>query len=91
MNKTTQVDGLPQSAVWASWEGIARDTLVREMKRRKISYKELSRRLEAMGIFQSPDRLNRKVNRKRFSAAFLLACFQAMRATALPVSMEENT
>ncbi|RJG06287.1 hypothetical protein D3870_09945 [Noviherbaspirillum cavernae] len=83
--KTTQVDGRPQSAIWTVWEEAARDALVQEMKQRKIGYKELSRRLDAMGIFESPDRLNRKVNRKRFSAAFMLACFQAMGTAALPI------
>jgi hypothetical protein len=34
--------------------------------------------LEKLGIYESPDQLNRKINRKRFSAAFLIACLRAM-------------
>ncbi|MDG0027184.1 DUF6471 domain-containing protein [Trinickia sp. Y13] len=48
------------------------------MYRRRLTYKELARRLEQYGIDESPDQINRKVNRKRFSAAFLLACLAAM-------------
>lgn len=68
----------PQSEVWAKWEEEARNTVVSEMRRQNVSYKVLSARLEALGIDETPDRLNRKVNRKRFSAAFLLACLSAM-------------
>lgn len=62
----------------ARWEKLAFDLLKSEMREKKISYKELSRRLEALGLDELPDQLNRKVNRRRFSAAFLLACLVAM-------------
>lgn len=48
------------------------------MNDRSVSYKALSRRLESMGICESADRLNRKVNRAKFSAAFFLVCLQAL-------------
>jgi hypothetical protein len=62
----------------ARWEKLAFDLLKSEMREKKINYKELSRRLEALGLDELPDQLNRKVNRRRFSAAFLLACLVAM-------------
>lgn len=67
------------------WERKAWDVLFAEMWRRKISYKELSRRLEALGINETPDQINRKVNRKKFSAAFFLACLSAMEVEALTI------
>lgn len=70
----------PQSEVWAAWENNAREVLLRAMKQRAMSYKALSRRLEALGIYETPDWINRKVNRTRFSAAFLLACLEATQA-----------
>ena len=70
---------LPQSAIWAEWENHAWDCLVDRMLECKVGYKELSRRLERLGIYESPDRLNRKVNRKRFSAAFFLVCLEVMK------------
>jgi len=47
------------------------------MMRRGIRYKQLSRMLEQLGIYEPSDHLNRKVNRKRL-AAFLIACLRVM-------------
>ncbi|ARK92188.1 DUF6471 domain-containing protein [Burkholderia pseudomallei] len=63
---------------YGSWEEAAKELIVEEMARQLLSYKELSKRLERFGIDESPDQINRKVNRKRFSSAFLLACLAAM-------------
>jgi hypothetical protein len=75
----------PQSEIQAEWETIAYELLVKEMTQRHITYKMLSQRLAAMGIAESPDRLNRKVNRKKFSTAFFLACCQAMEVESVPL------
>ena len=77
MNKKPEPE-MAASDVWADWEERARNTLVRTMNERNVSYKALSRRLESMGIYESADRLNRKVNRAKFSAAFFLVCLQAL-------------
>jgi hypothetical protein len=77
--------GKRQSDIRGGWESHAQDVLVLEMKRRQISYKELSRRLEALGLKESADQINRKVNRKKFSAAFFLACLSAMGVESLPI------
>ena len=74
----------PEAAL-LPWEDRAHEVLRVEMKRRKIGYKELSRLLEPFGIQESPDQLNRKVNRKRFSAAFLFACLSAMEVATIEV------
>jgi len=81
VNKKEEIltTNLPQSAIWAEWENNAWDCLVDRMRECKVGYKELSRRLEGMGINESPDRLNRKVNRKRFSAAFFLVCLEVVK------------
>lgn len=63
---------------YGSWEEEAKGLIEEEMMRCGIRYKQLSRMLEEMGIDESPDQINRKVNRKRFSAAFLIACLCAM-------------
>lgn len=62
-----------------------RDLLIREMKTRQVTYGELSARLEALGLHETPDRLNRKVNRQKFSAAFLMACLKALEVPAVDV------
>ena len=67
-----------QAQAYDAWEQTAKELIEIEMMRRGISYKELSRMLEKLGIDESPGQINRKVNRKRFSAAFLVACLRAM-------------
>jgi Domain of unknown function (DUF6471) len=63
---------------YGQWEEEAKGLIEEEMMRRGIRYKQLSRMLEQLGVYESPDQLNRKINRKRFSAAFLIACLRAM-------------
>jgi len=76
---------LRPEVAYTPWEDRAKELLVLEMWQRRISYKELARRLEAYGIDELPDQINRKVNRKRFSAAFLLACLAAMEVAEVSV------
>jgi hypothetical protein len=64
--------------VYGEWEAAARNVIVLAMNKHGIGYKELALRLEAVGISENADQLNRKVNRKRFSAAFMLACLAAI-------------
>lgn len=65
---------------WARWEARAHKLLTSAMRESKVSYKQLSRLLEDVGISEAPDVLNRKVNRKKFSAAFYLVCMEAIKA-----------
>ncbi|RYF31951.1 MAG: hypothetical protein EOO23_00775 [Comamonadaceae bacterium] len=71
-----------EASIWHEWEQLAQTTLVDAMRARGVGYKALSRELEKFGINESPSQLNRKVNRKRFSAAFLLASLKAIDASA---------
>lgn len=75
----------PESELRAAWEKAAWILLKEEMRKRQIDYKELSRRLASMGVRESADRLNRKVNRRRFSGAFLLMCLAALEVRTLPI------
>lgn len=63
---------------YGTWDEEAKILITEQMVRRSIGYKELSRMLEDLNIFESSDQINRKINRKRFSAAFLIACLRAM-------------
>jgi len=73
---------------YEQWEEEAKGLIEEEMMRCKIGYKQLSRMLEELGIEESPGQINRKVNRKRFSAAFLLVCLRAMGAETLSLKKE---
>lgn len=87
MNATTLNASAPtEGAAYAEWEDRAKELVLWGMAQRKLTYKELARRLERYGIEESADQINRKVNRKRFSAAFLLACLAAMEVESMPVS-----
>lgn len=70
---------------YEAWEQTAKELIEIEMMRRGIRYKQLSRMLEELGIHESPDQINRKVNRKRFSAAFLVACLCTMGVETIPL------
>ncbi|MBK1684207.1 hypothetical protein CKO18_11620 [Rhodoferax fermentans] len=74
MNRPPKESAQPYEA----WEQTAKEFIEIEMARRGIRYKQLARMLEELGIEESPEQINRKVNRKRFSAAFLVACLRAM-------------
>lgn len=65
-------------AQWEVWEERAWSRLVEAMKLKRVSYRALSQELEKLGVFETPAQLNRKVNRRKFSAAFFLACMQAL-------------
>jgi len=87
-------DASKQASIWQGWEELAHKTLVGAMKTHGVGYKALSRELEKLGIYESPSQLNRKVNRKRFSAAFLLASLKAIDASVpvcLPRLVEDET
>lgn len=84
------MNGLPRKSgqktqPYEAWEHTAKELIEAEMMRRGIRYKQLSRMLEELGINESPDQINRKVNRRRFSAAFLVACMRAMGVETIPI------
>jgi len=73
-----------------TWEQTAKELIEREMMRRGIRYKQLSKMLAELGIDESPDQINRKVNRKRFSAAFLVACLRAIGADTITIDLGQG-
>ncbi|RAS29785.1 DUF6471 domain-containing protein [Paraburkholderia bryophila] len=75
-------------AAYGEWESRARDVIVSAMIKRGLSYKGLALRLERLGITETAGQINRKINRKRFTAAFLLACLAAIDGDSAPISDE---
>ena len=75
------------------WETVAVTTLRYMMKSKKVSYKELARRLEAMGESdqKTVNSLNRKITRGQFSAAFFLMCMSALEQKQVPVPSQSKT
>ena len=54
-----------------------------ELKRREITYEELSRRLAEMRIRESPGSIAMKINRGMFPAWFLVAVMKAIGSESL--------
>lgn len=75
----------PQAPPYEVWEKRAHLLIRREMEERDISYRQLSRMLKELKIDESPAQINRKVTRKRFSAAFFVACMRAMGVETIPL------
>lgn len=59
------------------WAGHAKALLKSELKRKSVSYRELAKRLTAMGIPESERNIANKISRGGFTAAFLLQCLRA--------------
>ena len=60
------------------WESRATLLLKVEMTKSRMNFKALARRLESLNIVETPAQVNRKVNRGKFSAAYLLACLEVL-------------
>jgi len=62
----------------SDWKKSATRMLRVEMERTGVSFKELSRRLEPIGVAQQSPQLSNKVNRGTFSHTFFLQCMKAL-------------
>lgn len=62
------------------WKKNAKNMLKAELKRRGIDYEMLVAKLKAIGVDESYNSVNTKLNRGSFSFVFALQCFKAMDA-----------
>ena len=69
------VNTFKDDPVTKEFEDLAKNVLKGELKRRGITYAQLAKRLEKVGVTETERNLNNKISRGGFSAAFL---FQAM-------------
>lgn len=74
-----------------NWNEEARRVLRFEMRIREVGYKELVRKLNAMGVDETERSVASKVSRGTFSAAFFLQCMRAMGVKTLDVSGDPVT
>ena len=68
------------------WETKAKNVLKAELKRRGISYKELSERLTAIGVPENEPNIRNKLARGRFTAVFLMQVMAAIGAKTIRLS-----
>jgi hypothetical protein len=59
------------------WQDRVKGLLKAELKRRGVSYKELAKRLEEMGIHETEKNINNKISRGGFTATFFVQCLIA--------------
>ncbi len=60
------------------WEAKARGLLRAEMARQQVTYASLVEKLAEIGVKEDERNLRNKVSRGKFTAAFMLACLEAM-------------
>ncbi|SDF73606.1 DUF6471 domain-containing protein [Thalassobaculum litoreum] len=65
------------------WISLVKGILRAEMTRRGITYDQLSERLAANGVNETPVNLRNKVARGGFSAAFFVQCLSVMGAVTV--------
>ncbi|WP_446325626.1 DUF6471 domain-containing protein [Blastomonas sp. CACIA14H2] len=65
------------------WEDQVKGLLKAELKRRNISYAELVGKLADIGVHDSEPNIRNKLSRGKFTAVFLIQCFEAIGAESL--------
>jgi hypothetical protein len=65
------------------FEAKVQGILKAELKRRGVTYAQLSEKLAAMGIVEAEPNIRNKLARGKFSAAFMIECLTAIGATTL--------
>jgi 3-mercaptopyruvate sulfurtransferase SseA len=61
-----------------------------ELKKRDISYKDLAKRLESVGVDESDKNIANKLSRGKFSAVFLLQCLHVIGCNRLELDNGED-
>jgi hypothetical protein len=65
------------------WQGLVKGMLKAEIKRRNLTYEQLSAKLAEIGVRETTDNLRVKISRGGFSAVFLVQCLRAMGVRSL--------
>lgn len=67
----------------AEWKQHVKGILKAELKRKGVSYADLAGKLGLIGVKESEENLNNKINRGTFSAIFFFQCLQAIGVSEL--------
>jgi hypothetical protein len=65
------------------WEAMAANLLKAELKRKGVTYAQLTERLAAIGVDEKEVNIRNKLSRGKFTAAFLLQCLKAVGSSQL--------
>ncbi|MEM0929873.1 MAG: DUF6471 domain-containing protein [Pseudomonadota bacterium] len=67
------------------WEVSAKNLLKAELRRKGVTYAELSIRLADLGLNESEANIRNKVARGKFKVAFLLQCLRAIGTSGVQI------
>jgi hypothetical protein len=70
------------------WHGLIKGMLKAEIKRRNMTYEQLSAKLAEIGVRETPTNLRTKISRGGFSAVFFVQCLLAMGAKSLQLQVD---
>jgi len=60
------------------WESRVKGLLKAELKRREVTYQDLTDKLAEIGIAETPENIANKISRGKFSAVFLIQCLDVL-------------
>ena len=60
------------------WDELAKNLLKAELKKRGINYEQLQEKLAVIGVNETVNNINRKINRGAFQFSFFLQCASAI-------------
>lgn len=72
------------------WAILAKSLLKAELKRHNCTYQTLVHKLKLIGINESVENINNKINRGTFSAVFFFQCMKALKVKEVNFQFEAN-
>ena len=60
------------------WKASAKNILKAELARKGVDYETLAQKLQAIGVDESYNSINTKINRGAFTFSFFLQCMEAI-------------
>lgn len=60
------------------WESRVKGLLKAELKRRDVTYQELTDKLAEIGVSETPENIANKLSRGKFSAVFFIQCLDVL-------------
>lgn len=70
------------------WQERVKGILKAELKRRRVSYRELAEKLEPLGVKESERNIANKIARGGFTAVFFVQCLRAIGAHTLRIDQD---
>lgn len=74
---------MPKAQTDAEWSDRAKNLLRSELKRKGVTYAQLSDLLEEIGVQENEKNIANKISRGVFTMAFFLQCMAAIQVTEL--------